>query len=106
MRVFFADGGFIYPENSQVPNARFQAAAAIRYAAIREWGFLAADDKRSLIRLSYVLFLFLIILVSFTSLVLVHTCSSGINYVITYCNTKMSYHIMQVLKLTCLLTIH
>ncbi|XP_062143497.1 uncharacterized protein LOC133851185 isoform X2 [Alnus glutinosa] len=36
-------------ENSQVPNARFQAAAAIRYAAIREWGFLAADDKRSLI---------------------------------------------------------
>ncbi|KAE8009944.1 hypothetical protein FH972_006349 [Carpinus fangiana] len=35
--------------NSQVPNARFQAAAAIRDAAIREWGFLTADDKRSLI---------------------------------------------------------
>ncbi|GMY20514.1 exportin-4 isoform X2 [Fagus crenata] len=36
-------------ENSQVPNARFQAAAAIRDAAIREWGFLTADDRRSLI---------------------------------------------------------
>ncbi|KAG6700565.1 hypothetical protein I3842_08G118500 [Carya illinoinensis] len=36
-------------ENSQVPIARFQAAAAIRDAAIREWGFLIADDKRSLI---------------------------------------------------------
>ncbi|XP_059440440.1 uncharacterized protein LOC132172899 [Corylus avellana] len=35
--------------NSKVPNARFQAAAAIRDAAIREWGFLTADDKRSLI---------------------------------------------------------
>lgn len=32
-------------------NARFQAAAAIRNAAIREWGFLTSDDKRSLIRL-------------------------------------------------------
>ncbi|KAA8534671.1 hypothetical protein F0562_032188 [Nyssa sinensis] len=36
-------------ENSQLANARFQAAAAIRDAAIREWGFLTADDKRSLI---------------------------------------------------------
>ncbi|KAK3029301.1 hypothetical protein RJ639_040137, partial [Escallonia herrerae] len=36
-------------ENSQVANARFQAAAAIRDSAIREWGFLTADDKRSLI---------------------------------------------------------
>ncbi|KAK9292418.1 hypothetical protein L1049_020388 [Liquidambar formosana] len=36
-------------ENSLVANARFQAAAAIRDAAIREWGFLAADDRRSLI---------------------------------------------------------
>lgn len=36
-------------ENSQVPNARFQAAAAIRDAAIREWGFLTADDRRNLI---------------------------------------------------------
>ncbi|KAJ7978174.1 Exportin-4 [Quillaja saponaria] len=36
-------------ENSQVANARFQAAAAIRDAAIREWGFLTADDKRGLI---------------------------------------------------------
>lgn len=39
-----------YSENSQVANARFQAAAAIRDAAIREWGFLAADEIRSLIR--------------------------------------------------------
>ncbi|GAV82986.1 LOW QUALITY PROTEIN: JmjC domain-containing protein/JmjN domain-containing protein/zf-C5HC2 domain-containing protein/FYRN domain-containing protein/FYRC domain-containing protein/CRM1_C domain-containing protein [Cephalotus follicularis] len=36
-------------ENSQVANARFHAAAAIRDAAMREWGFLADDDKRSLI---------------------------------------------------------
>ncbi|XP_019059714.1 PREDICTED: exportin-4 isoform X3 [Tarenaya hassleriana] len=44
-------------ENSQVANARFQAAAGIREAAIREWSFLAADDKRSLISfcLSYVM---------------------------------------------------
>lgn len=33
-------------------NARFQAAAAIRDAAIREWGFLSTDEKRSMIRLS------------------------------------------------------
>lgn len=31
-------------------NARFQAAAAIRDAAMREWAFLTADDKKSLIR--------------------------------------------------------
>ncbi|OVA13652.1 Importin-beta [Macleaya cordata] len=36
-------------ENSQVAIARFQAAAAIRDVAIREWGFLSHDDKRSLI---------------------------------------------------------
>ncbi|KAL7254667.1 hypothetical protein ACSBR1_008924 [Camellia fascicularis] len=36
-------------ENSQVANARFQAAAAIRDAAIREWVFLTADEKTSLI---------------------------------------------------------
>ncbi|RDX59766.1 Exportin-4, partial [Mucuna pruriens] len=36
-------------ENSLVATARFQAAAAIREAAIREWGFLSADDKRDLI---------------------------------------------------------
>ncbi|XP_050223404.1 uncharacterized protein LOC126673345 [Mercurialis annua] len=36
-------------ENSHLANARFQAAAAIRDAAIREWSFLAADDKKSLI---------------------------------------------------------
>ncbi|OMO96138.1 Armadillo-type [Corchorus olitorius] len=36
-------------ENSQVANARFQAAAAIRDAAIREWGFLSAEDRRNLI---------------------------------------------------------
>lgn len=37
-------------ENSQLPSARFQAAGAIRDAAIREWGFLEADEKRGLIR--------------------------------------------------------
>ncbi|MED6176066.1 hypothetical protein PIB30_084351 [Stylosanthes scabra] len=37
-------------ENSQVATARFQVAAVIREAAIREWGFLSVDDKRSLIR--------------------------------------------------------
>ncbi|XP_023642132.1 exportin-4 isoform X5 [Capsella rubella] len=44
-------------EHSQVPNARFQAAAAIREAAIREWSFLATDDKGGLISfcLSYVM---------------------------------------------------
>lgn len=36
-------------DNSQVPNARFQAATAIRDAAIREWGFLTANDKIKLI---------------------------------------------------------
>ncbi|RZC62397.1 hypothetical protein C5167_024176 [Papaver somniferum] len=36
-------------ENSQVANARFQAAGAIRDVGIREWGFLPDDDKRSLI---------------------------------------------------------
>ncbi|XP_062084394.1 uncharacterized protein LOC133790677 isoform X2 [Humulus lupulus] len=36
-------------ENSQVANARFQAAAAIRDAAIREWSVLTSDDKRNLI---------------------------------------------------------
>ncbi|CAM8925883.1 unnamed protein product [Rhodiola kirilowii] len=36
-------------ENSQVANARFQAAAAIRDAALREWGFLTADERRNLI---------------------------------------------------------
>jgi hypothetical protein len=32
-----------------VANARFQAAAAIRESAIREWSFLATDDKGGLI---------------------------------------------------------
>uniref|UniRef100_A0A7N0ZUX4 Exportin-4 n=1 Tax=Kalanchoe fedtschenkoi TaxID=63787 RepID=A0A7N0ZUX4_KALFE len=36
-------------ENSQVANARFQAAAAIRDAALREWVILTVDDKRNLI---------------------------------------------------------
>ncbi|XVF06407.1 hypothetical protein REPUB_Repub06bG0046100 [Reevesia pubescens] len=36
-------------ENSQVANARFQAAAAIRDAAIREWGFLSTEERRSLV---------------------------------------------------------
>ncbi|KAL2549191.1 hypothetical protein Fot_10721 [Forsythia ovata] len=37
-------------ENSQLANARFLAAGAIRDAAIREWAFLEADYKKSLIR--------------------------------------------------------
>ncbi|XP_071700961.1 uncharacterized protein [Rutidosis leptorrhynchoides] len=38
-------------------NARFQAATAIRDAAIREWSFLSSDEKKSLISfcLSYVM---------------------------------------------------
>ncbi|XP_057476244.1 uncharacterized protein LOC130764171 isoform X2 [Actinidia eriantha] len=36
-------------ENSRVANARFQAAAAVRDAAIREWTLLTADEKKSLI---------------------------------------------------------
>ncbi|KAK4801722.1 hypothetical protein SAY86_022209 [Trapa natans] len=36
-------------ENSKVANARFQAAGAVRDAAIREWGFLSSDDRRNLI---------------------------------------------------------
>ncbi|KAM0005333.1 putative armadillo-like helical, exportin [Helianthus debilis subsp. tardiflorus] len=44
-------------ENSQLANARFQAATAIRDAAIREWSFLSPDEKKSLISfcLSYVM---------------------------------------------------
>ncbi|KVH96682.1 Armadillo-type fold [Cynara cardunculus var. scolymus] len=41
------------PENSQLANARFQAAGAIRDAAIREWSFLSPDEKKSLIRYFY-----------------------------------------------------
>ncbi|XP_066370487.1 uncharacterized protein [Miscanthus floridulus] len=36
-------------ETSQMPNARFQAAGAIGDAAVREWGILTDDNKRSLI---------------------------------------------------------
>ncbi|CAA6673264.1 unnamed protein product [Spirodela intermedia] len=36
-------------ENSQLANARFQAAGAIRDAAIREWGTLSDEDKKGLI---------------------------------------------------------
>lgn len=36
-------------ENSQLANARFQAAGAIRDAAIREWGVLTNENRRSLI---------------------------------------------------------
>lgn len=36
-------------ENSQVPNARFQAAGAIREAAIREWTFLTENERTGLI---------------------------------------------------------
>lgn len=50
---------FYISENSQVANARFQAAAAIKDAAIREWGFLSPDDKRNLIRLYHVYMLFM-----------------------------------------------
>ncbi|RWW04825.1 hypothetical protein GW17_00031927 [Ensete ventricosum] len=40
------DGGH---ENSQVPNARFQAAGAVGDAAIREWGMLTNENRKSLI---------------------------------------------------------
>lgn len=50
---YYADSDFIISENSQVANARFQAAAAIQNAAIREWGFLSSDNKRSMIRLCH-----------------------------------------------------
>ncbi|KAF8017869.1 hypothetical protein BT93_H2928 [Corymbia citriodora subsp. variegata] len=36
-------------ENAQVANARFQAAGSIRDAATREWAFLTAEDRRSLV---------------------------------------------------------
>ncbi|XP_051116285.1 uncharacterized protein LOC127241331 isoform X6 [Andrographis paniculata] len=36
-------------ENSRIANARFQAARAIKDAAIREWSFLEADDRKGLI---------------------------------------------------------
>ncbi|CAL9153708.1 unnamed protein product [Musa hybrid cultivar] len=36
-------------ENSEVPNARFQAAGAIGDAAIREWGMLTNENRKSLI---------------------------------------------------------
>ncbi|KAH7691116.1 Nuclear transport receptor exportin 4 (importin beta superfamily) domain-containing protein [Dioscorea alata] len=36
-------------ENSHMPIARFLAAAAIRVAALREWGLLTDEDKRNLI---------------------------------------------------------
>ncbi|XP_057550159.1 uncharacterized protein LOC130828285 isoform X1 [Amaranthus tricolor] len=36
-------------ENSRMANAKFQAAAAIRDASLREWGILTSVDKRSLI---------------------------------------------------------
>lgn len=40
----------MYPsENSEVPNARFQAAGAIGDAAIREWGMLTNENRKSLI---------------------------------------------------------
>lgn len=42
---------FVLLENSQVASARFQAAAAIKEAAIREWSFLSTEDKGGLIRL-------------------------------------------------------
>lgn len=32
-----------------MPNARFQAAGAIGDAAVREWGILTDENKRSLI---------------------------------------------------------
>lgn len=39
----------VVAENSQLANARFQAAGAIRDAAIREWGTLSDEDKKGLI---------------------------------------------------------
>lgn len=49
--IYFFYFFYFFPasENSQVANARFQAAAAIRDAAMREWSFLTADEKKSLI---------------------------------------------------------
>lgn len=37
-------------EHSQLANARFQAAGALRDAAIREWSSLEADVRRGLVR--------------------------------------------------------
>lgn len=48
------NAAFILPENSQLANARFQAAGAIRDAALREWVSLEIDDKRGLIRYAVV----------------------------------------------------
>lgn len=48
--LFIVNVTFSLPENSQLANARFQAAGAIRDAALREWVFLEIDDKRGLIR--------------------------------------------------------
>ncbi|CAK7341135.1 unnamed protein product [Dovyalis caffra] len=39
----------VLEENSQMGMAKFQAAAAIRDASIREWSLLTSEDKRSLI---------------------------------------------------------
>lgn len=44
------DFNFYVSGNSQMGMAKFQAAAAIRDAAIREWSLLTSDDKISLIR--------------------------------------------------------
>jgi hypothetical protein len=35
-------------ENSQMPMARFQAAATMQEAAIREWALLSAEQRNSL----------------------------------------------------------
>lgn len=40
---------FFFSENSHMPIVRFLAAAAIRVAALREWGLLTDEDKRNLI---------------------------------------------------------
>ena len=46
---------FSISENSRMANAKFQAAAAIRDASLREWGILTSVDKRSLIRWFFLL---------------------------------------------------
>ncbi|OWM67306.1 hypothetical protein CDL15_Pgr000758 [Punica granatum] len=49
MKRFLVSSSDLPLKNSQVANARFQAAGAIRDAAIREWSFLSAEDRRNLV---------------------------------------------------------
>lgn len=53
MLAYSIDIALTFSETSQMPNARFQAAGAIGDAAIREWGILTDENKRSLISYAY-----------------------------------------------------